>query len=400
MAKEDMESTIYEMINKLGGLEKFQSNPFAFIGEVFKHPDLLSKIDALAKTPEMQKQIAESMNNPMFQQMVGNNPLLAGMMENYKNRQAYGDAVDAEIEDDDDDADDEMPEAVGYEYDIPGWAALDWLNPVSNQPFYVPDDADKRVKFADVLEELPEECQERVALIAEKRLEMHVDEAQMSHLESLASKYDLEVMDLMATTGFMGEVCYCATSAMPDDDLCDLAKFALGSLHRRSGYPVASYLTQNLLYLDTFDSIDKEDWENFVWSLSANPMAGRDGNFAATWDDAVVVVTRYFGGILLGAGGLVRAYSHTARIALEAANIITYEQYTELELDCTYSDYQRYLAELPRFGAVTDDTEFSDRVRLLFAVKDTVVDALMTRICELSNGSDTPRILGKRFDYR
>ncbi len=116
--------------------------------------------------------------------------------------------------------------------------------------------------------------------------------------------------------------------------------------------------------------------------------------------DAVVVVTRYFGGILLGAGGLVRAYSHTARIALEAANIITYEQYTELELDCTYSDYQRYLAELPRFGAVTDDTEFSDRVRLVFAVKDTVVDALMTRICELSNGSDTPRILGKRFDYR
>jgi hypothetical protein len=289
MAKEDMESTIYEMINKLGGLEKFQSNPFAFIGEVFKHPDLLSKIDALAKTPEMQKQIAESMNNPMFQQMVGNNPLLAGMMENYKNRQAYGDAVDAEIEDDDDDADDEMPEAVGYEYDIPGWAALDWLNPVSNQPFYIAEDADKRVKFADVLEELPEECQERVALIAEKRLEMHVDEAQMSHLESLASKYDLEVMDLMATTGFMGEVCYCATSAMPDDDLCDLAKFALGSLHRRSGYPVASYLTQNLLYLDTFESIDKEDWENFVWSLSANPMAGRDGNFAATWDDASLI---------------------------------------------------------------------------------------------------------------
>ena len=116
--------------------------------------------------------------------------------------------------------------------------------------------------------------------------------------------------------------------------------------------------------------------------------------------DAVVVVTRYFGGILLGAGGLVRAYSHTARLALDAAHIITYEQYTELELDCTYSDYQRYLAELPRFGAVTDDTEFSDRVRLLFAVKDTVVDALMTRIRELSNGSDVPIVRGKRFDYR
>ncbi|MBQ8310852.1 MAG: YigZ family protein [Clostridia bacterium] len=116
--------------------------------------------------------------------------------------------------------------------------------------------------------------------------------------------------------------------------------------------------------------------------------------------DAVVVVTRYFGGILLGAGGLVRAYSHTAKLALDAAHIITYEQYTELELNCTYSDYQRYLAELPRFGAVTDDTEFSDRVRLLFAVKDTAVDALFARIRELSNGSDVPTVRGKRFDYR
>ena len=45
--------------------------------------------------------------------------------------------------------------------------------------------------------------------------------------------------------------------------------------------------------------------------------------------DAVVVVTRYFGGILLGAGGLVRAYSHAARIALDAAHIITYHKYGE-----------------------------------------------------------------------
>ncbi len=116
--------------------------------------------------------------------------------------------------------------------------------------------------------------------------------------------------------------------------------------------------------------------------------------------DAVVVVTRYFGGILLGAGGLVRAYSHTARLALEAAHIITYEQYTELELDCSYSDYQRYVAELPRFGAVTDDTQFSDRVKMLFSVKDTVVDDLFLRLREMSGGKDEPTVRGKRFDYR
>ena len=116
--------------------------------------------------------------------------------------------------------------------------------------------------------------------------------------------------------------------------------------------------------------------------------------------DAAVVVTRYFGGILLGAGGLVRAYSHTARLALEAAKIITYEQYDVLELNCSYSDYQRYSAELPRFGAVIDDTVFTDRVTLSFAVKSTVTEGLFLRIREMSGGRDEAILRGKRFDYR
>ena len=116
--------------------------------------------------------------------------------------------------------------------------------------------------------------------------------------------------------------------------------------------------------------------------------------------DACVVVTRYFGGILLGAGGLVRAYSHSAKLALEAAHIITYEQYAELSLDCTSSDYQRYLAELPRFGAITDDTVFSDRVQILFSIKETLVEELFLRVREMSGGRDVPTIRGKRFDYR
>lgn len=116
--------------------------------------------------------------------------------------------------------------------------------------------------------------------------------------------------------------------------------------------------------------------------------------------DAVIVVTRYFGGVLLGAGGLVRAYSHTAKLALDAACPITYEQYTVLELECSYSDYQRYLSELPRYGAVMDDTQFSDRVKMLFCVKDTVLESLCTRVRELSNGCDSLKTVGHRFDYR
>ena len=115
--------------------------------------------------------------------------------------------------------------------------------------------------------------------------------------------------------------------------------------------------------------------------------------------DAVVVVTRYFGGILLGAGGLVRAYSHGTKIALDAAKIVTYEKYTELMLDCSYSDYQKYSVILPSFGAIIDDTDFSDRVRIRFAVKATVADRLNLKITEMSGGRDKTEKLGERFDY-
>ena len=114
--------------------------------------------------------------------------------------------------------------------------------------------------------------------------------------------------------------------------------------------------------------------------------------------DAVLVVTRYFGGILLGAGGLVRAYSHVAKLAIDAAEIAVFEQYTCFRLECGYSEYQRYLAELPKFGAMIDDTAFSDRVCLSFSVKSTLRDAVLSRIREMSNGNDMPEILGERFD--
>ena len=116
-------------------------------------------------------------------------------------------------------------------------------------------------------------------------------------------------------------------------------------------------------------------------------------------EDCVVVVTRYFGGILLGAGGLVRAYSHGTSVALAAAKVVTYEKYTEMQLDCSYSDYQKYSVILPTFGAIIDDTDFSDKVVIRFAVKETVVDKLILKITEMSGGRDKPRQVGERFDY-
>ena len=116
-------------------------------------------------------------------------------------------------------------------------------------------------------------------------------------------------------------------------------------------------------------------------------------------EDCVVVVTRYFGGILLGAGGLVRAYSHGTSVALAAAKVVTYEKYTEMQLYCSYSEYQKYSVILPTFGAIIDDTDFSDKVVIRFAVKETVVDKLILKVTEMSGGRDNPEKVGERFDY-
>ncbi len=116
--------------------------------------------------------------------------------------------------------------------------------------------------------------------------------------------------------------------------------------------------------------------------------------------DAVVVVTRYFGGILLGAGGLVRAYSHAAKLAIDEAGIITYEQYADYRMSCSYSDFGRYQSELPKYDARVDSTEFSDRVEFTFSLKETAAEKLLLRIQEMSGGRDTPEFLGVRFDCR
>lgn len=117
-------------------------------------------------------------------------------------------------------------------------------------------------------------------------------------------------------------------------------------------------------------------------------------------DNACVVITRYFGGTLLGAGGLVRAYSHTASLALDAAKIVTYEPYSEVLLECGYSEYQKYISYFSDKGVLVDDTQFEAAVTVKFAVKRREVDGVIEKIIEMSYGRDVLRIVGERYDYR
>ena len=117
-------------------------------------------------------------------------------------------------------------------------------------------------------------------------------------------------------------------------------------------------------------------------------------------DDVCIVVTRYFGGILLGAGGLVRAYSHSAVMAINEAEIVVYEPYNEYSLSCGYSEYQKYSNILSLEGVIIDSTDFGAEVLVRFAVKKTQAERVLTRINEAGYGRDIPQLCGERFDCR
>lgn len=113
--------------------------------------------------------------------------------------------------------------------------------------------------------------------------------------------------------------------------------------------------------------------------------------------DVCVVATRYFGGTLLGAGGLVRAYSHTSKIALEAAEIITMAQCSVMSAEVDYSFYDRLNILLSDFSAVILNTSFSDKVCVEFSVKENIVDLLNVKLIDVSNGKYISKFLRSEF---
>ena len=113
--------------------------------------------------------------------------------------------------------------------------------------------------------------------------------------------------------------------------------------------------------------------------------------------DVVVVATRYFGGTLLGAGGLVRAYSHTSKIAVEAAGIITMAQCSICEIRVDYSFYERAVNLLGEFGANVLNTDYADKVVLTVSVREELQAALNDKLVDVSNGRYTLTFIRSEF---
>ncbi len=99
--------------------------------------------------------------------------------------------------------------------------------------------------------------------------------------------------------------------------------------------------------------------------------------------DVCVVITRYFGGILLGAGGLVRAYSHAAKLAVDAAEVVVMSDCRVLRMQMAYPFYGGIQRVLPRYNARVQDSEFGAAVRLDVLIRAERVQTFCDEITEL-----------------
>lgn len=111
--------------------------------------------------------------------------------------------------------------------------------------------------------------------------------------------------------------------------------------------------------------------------------------------NAVCVVTRYFGGVLLGTGGLLRAYTKCTADALDAAGLAAVRPWAETELDCTYGQLEKLKSETAAAGGVLEDVVYGSGVTLKVLVRAEEAETFAARIFDRSAGLVKVRVTGE-----
>ena len=111
--------------------------------------------------------------------------------------------------------------------------------------------------------------------------------------------------------------------------------------------------------------------------------------------NVVCVVTRYFGGVLLGTGGLLRAYTKSAKDALDAAGIYVVRRWVKAEIACSYAMLERLKTECTAIGGVVADIEYSADVCLKLLLPEDKADAFSQRTADVTAGTSALKITGE-----
>jgi len=113
--------------------------------------------------------------------------------------------------------------------------------------------------------------------------------------------------------------------------------------------------------------------------------------------NVVCVVTRYFGGILLGAGGLVRAYTKAAKIAVDAAGKSIKRVWNVLYIPCPYTYYDRMKLEVAAFEGIIRDTQFGAEVELEILLSEAQTQPFLDRLTDMTAATVEALEIGKEY---
>ena len=114
-------------------------------------------------------------------------------------------------------------------------------------------------------------------------------------------------------------------------------------------------------------------------------------------ENVVCVVTRYFGGVLLGTGGLLRAYTKSAKDALDAAGIAAVRRWVKLEAACPYSLLERMKTECLALDGAVENIEYGADVRLTLLLPEEKAEEFQARVTELSAGQSRAQAVGEEL---
>ncbi|MDO4864124.1 MAG: YigZ family protein [Ruminococcus sp.] len=150
------------------------------------------------------------------------------------------------------------------------------------------------------------------------------------------------------------------------------------SMHRKARHNVYAYIVRQ-------DNISRYSDDGEPQGTAGVPVLDVLRKRGLT--DVCVVVTRYFGGILLGGGGLVRAYSHAAALACDAAQTMDMRLCHRLRISADYGMYGKISYILPSFGTITESSDFGSEVELTVLVLSEKLAAFTKELTEVTNGA-------------
>lgn len=162
-----------------------------------------------------------------------------------------------------------------------------------------------------------------------------------------------------------------------NDEAVDFVN-SIKAMHRKAKHNVYAYILRN-------DNISRYSDDGEPQGTAGVPVLDVLQKRGLT--DVCVVVTRYFGGILLGGGGLVRAYSHAASLACDAAHIMNMCLCRRLKIKTDYGMYGKISYILPNYDTITVNSDFGTEVTIEILVLSEKKNALLKDITEITNGS-------------